>query len=543
MRARALAVAVLTAIVLSGLSPAATAQECRDDMCDPGDCLPSRDGCDCPSTHIADGLTCRRVSTRPNVDITSTPPGAEVFLDGSDRPLGITSLWGEPIRVGPRVFVFRRRGYADARVETRIRRLRGQAVHATLQALSTLHLAADDSSAIGATARIELPDGTTQTHPLTSAAITVSGPPGVYAVEVTRDGYRSVTFSESLLTGGSETIRVRLARLEGALDISCDRPEATVVIDGTHRGTIRSTPLPVGTHSVEVRLPNGDSEQQSVTIVADTSATMSVTFNGTIAISCTTEDVYGTPGTCPGRLDFVDEAPRSQENQGFLRGTHRVRVEVAGYDPWHGTVTVRSGEAARVHARPRQIRRVAQRIEIRTNATDATIQLDEGAPQPAPLGREAAQHRWTQQPSPQSQVHFIRVAARGYESQAFACSTDGGAAPFVACVRNVNLVPITSSRCEFTSGPLSGQYRDLTIDPVRVGEPCAIGTSVGEIVPLSVDPPQSSSYCRYDIGPRRGEILPFGRSAPLGGRCGAGDAWGVIVRPPPPGFSYPRGAD
>jgi hypothetical protein len=470
------------------------------------------------------------------VRITSTPPGAEVFLDSLDNRLG-TSGPTRLVPAGSHVFFFRLRGHVDARVERTIARLHTQPrVHANLQALSTLRLSADDSSAEGATARVQLPDGTIQAHTITRAEVRVDGPPGLYTVDVTRQGYGPASFSASPIGGASASIRVRLTPLTGNLSIYCDRPEATVTIDGTARGAIRFASLPVGRHTVEVRFSGADPHVEDVTIQADTTTRMSVEFEGAIAIACEAEDIYGTPHPCPparSRRDFIDGQRTFLESHPAPPGTHAVRVEAGGYTPWEGMVMVRSRESISVRVRLRALPGQRQLIDVRTIPPHATIQVDRDAPQPSPLQRVSLG----------SPIHIIRVAARGYESQVFACSAAGGAAPSVDCDLTVELRQVPSSRCAFASGPLSGQYRDLLIDPLPVGEPCVIGASVGEIVSVPVDASQSSSYCRYDIGPRRGEVLPFGRSAPLGSACGAGNGWGVIVRPPPPGFSYPRGAD
>ena len=149
----------------------------------------------------------------------------------------------------------------------------------------------------------------------------------------------------------------------GWILVRTDPPGATVRVDGHERGVapLSLADMPHGTYRLEVSAPGYTSEEREVAISADTAvAAVSVMLARvpeaavaeTRASPAADGSVY-VDSRPPGAAVFVDG-----ERVGVTpllvpdvtAGSHRVRIEGNGYQPWTTTVTVRATQRARVAA-------------------------------------------------------------------------------------------------------------------------------------------------------------------------------------------------
>ena len=99
--------------------------------------------------------------------------------------------------------------------------------------------------------------------------------------------------------------------------------------------------------------------------------------------------------------------------------------------------------------------------------------------------------------------------------------------------------PTTSTLCQFTSGPRAGQTQDYAPKPpLPIGTPCNDGAgSTGTVIapPSSGGGATTSTLCQFTAGPKTGQTQDYAPQPPLpiGTPCndGAGST-GTVVAPP-----------
>jgi hypothetical protein len=138
---------------------------------------------------------------------------------------------------------------------------------------------------------------------------------------------------------------------------------ARVLVDGIPRGEtpVAIRDLPFGAHVVTVTAPGQPQWQQTVTLSpARPAQSLEVSLDGTAVAPSTTPVPAGTAAAGlqiesrpSGAQVWVDGSPAGVTPvvvPSVAAGTHSVRIELAGYQPWSTSVSVTAGQRARVAA-------------------------------------------------------------------------------------------------------------------------------------------------------------------------------------------------
>ncbi len=170
------------------------------------------------------------------VNISSTPPGAQIFLDApTGQPLGPTPQRAIRVPSGSHVLWFRLDGYADTQLPVNVHRRR-ETFNAILNALARMNISAGSDESNGAAVRI---DG----QPVGNVPYQGTVQPGRHLVQIGREGY--VTFNQwADLTGGQVlTLPVTLQReapSTGSVLVAADVSGAPIFVDSQPQG---ATPM------------------------------------------------------------------------------------------------------------------------------------------------------------------------------------------------------------------------------------------------------------------------------------------------------------
>lgn len=277
-----------------------------------------------------------------SVNITTTPPGATVFVDSaSTAAIGVTPLRRVRVPRGQHNFIFRLEGYQETTIPVSVTRY-GQAITATLPQMARLQITAADASATGAAVSI---DGEAR------GTIPFSAPvrPDRLQVVVTREGYNPSSQWVTLTAGQVYAWPVTLqpnAPSVGSIAIFATVRGAPVFVDGVQRCTTPCTLSEIveGPHLVEIR-PTQEGARpftQQVTVVASQLATIDAQIE-VAAISGTLRVLSTAPGaTVTVDGEPIGPAPATRES--LPAGDHIVEVNAPGFQRSQQTVTIVAGQ-------------------------------------------------------------------------------------------------------------------------------------------------------------------------------------------------------
>ncbi|MFT3765307.1 MAG: TonB-dependent receptor [Minicystis sp.] len=206
----------------------------------------------------------------PNVavlDVTTTPPGATIYVDRKD--LG-------SIGHAPRLFalppgrykvIAELEGHEPATAEVVELRQGGRAqIALTLtRIVGSVHVEAGDAP--GAAVRVDDPDAA----PACRAPCDLSLPPGAHELFFSLDGRQSASRRVNVVARAAVKVAPALRPLTGSLLVETDERAAAVTVDGTPRGKTPSviTSLSAGRHRVRVSLRGFATVEQDVEIKPD----------------------------------------------------------------------------------------------------------------------------------------------------------------------------------------------------------------------------------------------------------------------------------
>ena len=268
---------------------------------------------------------------RRAVDVTSSPAGAEVWIDGADT--GKTTPARVDIAVGRRTVRLEKDGYEPSTIPIQVTATGpGVAADGILTPKPvTVQIATDP---IGATVRL---GNQTFTSPQT-----VTLKPGRYAVKVEKAGFQAVETFAVIEPARANVLRyeMRRASLTGLVSLNSD-PWAMVYQDGSSE-PIGQTPVighsaSAGLHRYRFVNPQqGLDETRSVDVLADDHVRKNFEFVASVTVDAAVKQLW-----IDGRVE-----PR----RGFKLpvGSHTVRAQLADGRVIDTTVRVRSGEEVRI---------------------------------------------------------------------------------------------------------------------------------------------------------------------------------------------------
>lgn len=315
----------------------------------------------------------RAAAQRPvAVDITSTPPGAEVFLDTTTgAPLGVTPLSKARVQRGAHKLIFRLAGHEDAVVDANVTAA-GLKFSATLSPLATLAVNAGGPSAEGAQIRV---DG----EPAGTLPYRAHQKPGRHLVQVGREGHQVFSQWVDVAAGQQLSLSVVLEKLApdtGSILVAGDVPGASVYLDGEPKGV---TPVVLdnvaaGEHTVEIRAEGQAPFRQAVRVLPNERANVSPMLR-----PAKTGGSLRVIANVPGAVIMIDgetvgQAPVTRE---LLRaGEHIVSAQADGHTPAEQLVEVVDGEQRVVSMRLEPVKGQDGRIVIQSRSGAANVNVD-----------------------------------------------------------------------------------------------------------------------------------------------------------------------
>ncbi len=417
------------------------------------------------------------------VNIESVPPGATVYLDTTDgAPLGTTPLSAIRIARGAHTLIFRLDNYEEARLTITVARRR-ETFRAVLRALGTIEVSPGNAGANGGTVYVDgaaVGGGTLGSLPIRVPNL----PPGRHQVRVERSGF--VTFEQWVEVAGGQTVRVT-AMLEavapdtGSILVSCDVAGAAIFIDGRDTGRTTTTVLddiPIGTHTLEIRMTGMETFSQTVLVQRGQRAEVHATIRPAAPTAGRLTVIISPAEAAAGATVLVDSEPMPagvRSRSDLEPGTHVVQVVAPGYVEASQTVTITAGQSSTVEMRLEAVRGEPTDINLQASVPGATIVVD-GESHPSPYVADETE----------GGTHSVVVRADGYQEVAFTCTTVNGAGDAADCQRTIELEPLQVRLRAEVAGEPTREPATLYIDDVEVSTlpyegRIAVGSHVFEV--------------------------------------------------------------
>ena len=275
--------------------------------------------------------------------VSSTPPGGQVLLDGSQA--GISPLTMLDVPVGEHVVKIVMDGYTSIQQEVQVKEEQAAVVRARMVRTARLDLL---SSPRGAT--VEIDDEQVGKTPVSLTSLDA----GAHKLSLSLAGARRPWIGGLRLPpGGEVTLNVPLATEGGLLEIHSDPEGAMVTMDDAPVGHTPWGPNLVseGSRWLRLALPGFVLVQRKVEV------SRGATSKVETALEPVQLDLH-LKGLVPGTTVFVDGLPR-EADEGWVRGLSPGEHEVAAwqedYQIWSDRVILRQGAPAEIEARLAQV--------------------------------------------------------------------------------------------------------------------------------------------------------------------------------------------
>lgn len=273
-----------------------------------------------------------------SLNIRSFPSNGTVLVDG--QHVGTTPLVLTRVTPGTHTIVIQLSGWED------------WTGTATAIKGSTTQVIANLKHGVYALAITSTPPGATVTLDGTNKGVTpvtIAGlKPRNYNVVVALKGYAPVTRTVDLSDSTQTTQDFTLQQAFGKVSISSDPTGAQVLLDGKDYG---KTPLvldsfPVGDYILTLKLDGNKDITDTLSVSEGSTLTKKYKFDLALGGLSVETDPAGASVTIDGKpTSLVTPCTIST----LQEGTHDVYLELGGYLPWSGEITVTKGESARLN--------------------------------------------------------------------------------------------------------------------------------------------------------------------------------------------------
>ena len=274
---------------------------------------------------------------KASLNIRSFPLGATVLLDG--QQVGMTPLVLSGVNPGTHAVEIRLAGWEIWKGSTTA--VRGS----TTQVIANLTHAAYSldvtSTPPGATVVL---DGTVKgVTPLTVVGLK----PRNYSLVVSLKGYAAISRTVDLSDPTQAAQDFSLAQAFGKLSITSDPTGAQVVLDGKVYGVtpLKIDPFPVGDYALTLKLEGSKDITDALSVKNGVTLTRQYKFDLALGGLSISTDPAGASITIDGQATG-QVAPFTFTK--LKEGTHDIYLELPGYLPWSGDVTLASGETGRL---------------------------------------------------------------------------------------------------------------------------------------------------------------------------------------------------
>jgi hypothetical protein len=273
-----------------------------------------------------------------SVSVTSTPPGAAIWLDGRNTGQ-ITPSVLINVAAGTHTLRLTLAGYQDCEQMVKVEAGKDTSASAALSPPPgpTGSLAVS-STPSGAAIWLHGED-TGQATPATLTAV----PVGTHTLRLTLAGYQDYEQQVAVEAGQTTSVSAVLSPLPppaGSIAVSSTPPGAAIWLDGQDTGQVTPatlTAVSVGTHTLRLTLAGYQDYEQQVEVEVGQTTSVSAVLSplspghGSIAVS----------STPPGAAVWLDGQDTGQVTPATLTavsvGTHTVRLTLAGYLHWEDT--------------------------------------------------------------------------------------------------------------------------------------------------------------------------------------------------------------
>jgi hypothetical protein len=212
------------------------------------------------------------------IDIHTTPPGATVLLDGDT--IGTSPVTLSNVAPGTHTLVIKKTGYTDYQATVMVSPLKTKFVSATLRQASGTTTGTGSvyvsSTPTGATILL---DGTSKgTTPATLSGIST----GTHTLVIKKTGYTDYQTSVTVSAGKTVSVAATLQALtaSGSISVSSSPTGATILLDGTSKGTTPATlsGISTGTHTLVIKKTGYNDYKTSVTVSAGKTVSVAATL-------------------------------------------------------------------------------------------------------------------------------------------------------------------------------------------------------------------------------------------------------------------------
>jgi hypothetical protein len=278
------------------------------------------------------------VATTGSLSISSTPSGATIVLD--ETTMGTTPTTLNSISVGSHVLVLKKSGYDDYSTPVIVNSGTMTVLSFTLAPV-TGSISVDS---IPSRATIIL-DGTDEgITPANLTEISV----GNHTLVLEKSGYLDYTANITVSAGNITRISATLKSATGSISVKSTPSKATIVLDGTTKGTTPANlnGISVGSHTLVLKKSGYNDYSTTVTVSSGNTTSISaslITTPGSIS-------VRSTPSGASIVLDGVIKGTTPANLTGISVGKHVLVLKKSGYNDYSTTVTISSGKITSVSA-------------------------------------------------------------------------------------------------------------------------------------------------------------------------------------------------
>ena len=395
-----------------------------------------------------------------SISVTSTPPGAEVSIDGVDTG-NITPSTFDAIDQGSHVIEISLAGYQTANKTVTVSAVGTELVDFTLIAIPTTGSLAVTSTPGNAAISLDGTD-TGKVTPFTFTVIT----PGDHTVAVSLAGYNNASTTITIVPGEAASADFQLVQVPqtGSISVTSSPAGAEISLDGSDTGEVTPftfTDVAAGGHTIDVSLAGYNTASKSVTFSAG--STVSVDFQLVVIPPKTGSiSVSSSPAGAGISLDGTNTGKITPTTLGTIPpGDHIVTVSLPGYNSASMTVTVSAGSTVQADFVLNQIPQNGS-ITVTSTPAGATIELDgasTGKVTPSALGGV----------SPGD--HAISVSLPGYSPASQTVTVSAGS------TANVNFLLVPAQ-----------QTGSISVTSVPAGAAISIdGSGTGKVTPAIID--------------------------------------------------------
>ena len=272
-----------------------------------------------------------------SLNIRSFPSNGTVLLDG--QQVGTTPLVLTKVTPGTHTIVIQLSGWENwTGTATAIK---GSTTQIIANLKHGVYALAITSTPAGAT--VSLDGANKGVTPLTITGLK----PRNYEVIVTLKGYAPISRTVDLSDSTQATQDFTLQQAFGKISIASDPVGAQVLLDGKDYGKtpLKIDSLPVGDYSLTLKLDGSKDITDTLSVVEGATLTKNYKFESAVGSLSVETDPVGASVTVDGKATgLVSPCTVSA----LPEGTHDVYLELSGYLPWSGEITVTRGEEARL---------------------------------------------------------------------------------------------------------------------------------------------------------------------------------------------------